>query len=194
MSVDELIGQPYVEVGSVAENNEETPPAPLVPSLLLPYFPADLPVGTDEPLLLQPVSFVVRISALRRMAKKLVFCSCDPSEGPRRVNHDDLPWRCVSDGKPMDVQLIFGKTLSSQLGEQAGINALRMLKSGQLIAVQGSVGSNAEWGLRNWRSTRWSFIISCVLVGIGCRGRGGFTEGSRHSCHKKASRLHLFRI
>jgi len=149
-------------------------------SVNLPYFPADLPIVTGEaspPTALQTLSFVCRVASVRRMARTLAFLSVDPvttggstssteeeSSSVGQPTKEDkrsaaLTWRCVSDGLPMAVQLIVGRTCMETLGEALGVPKLRSVKEGQVLIVHGTVGKNAEWGAANWRSHRGCDVV-----------------------------------
>lgn len=147
--------------------------------MALPYFPADLQTcenaSTRAAVVLQPVAFACRVASVRRMARTLAFISCDPvTESTPPFTEDvgasaglpadtkrtaALTWRCVSDGLPMAVQLIIGRTFMGALGEEAGVAKLRAVKDGQVLVVRGAVGKNAEWGAANWHSHRGCDVV-----------------------------------
>ena len=149
------------------------------PSVALPYFPADLPKVTGDanpPTALQTLSFVCQVASVRRMARTLAFISVDPVMGGSTSSIEEesssgglqtkeekrsaaLTWRCVSDGLPMAVQLIIGRTYMESLGETVGVPKLRTVKEGQALLVHGTVGKNAEWGAANWRSHRGCDVV-----------------------------------
>ena len=186
LSLEALLQLSHVEVGEVrvgpGEHLEESLEAADVSStsgekqFVLPYFPCDMPDWSMDPeasvIDMQDVSVVVRLGSVRKMARKLVFASCSPG-GPRaqqissQLETDIVPgaalnpltWRCVRDQDPMAVQLIFGKTVVSALGETVGVSALRALKPGQIIYVDGVVGSNKKWGLQNWHTHRCCDVL-----------------------------------
>ena len=186
LHVAELLAMPHVGVGdvrvspgelSVDDLPEPAPPgagaeadACPAPGDALPYFGVDLPPwsrhGPPQPIAVQRITFVARTTSLRRLAKKLCFASCDPvgsaAPPPADAGAADVPkltWRNVQDGRPMAVQLIFGKTVVAALGEDAGIAALRGLRPGQTLLVEGVAGSNREWGQRNWQQHRCCDVL-----------------------------------
>jgi len=116
---------------------------------------AETVINNNNDTLLQPtwVSVVGRISGVRRMARRLVFCDLAP---PLSCQADDEhPWRSGLTGQDMAVQLIAGKTLCQRHDE----DALRRLKVGQLVWIQGKTNVKSRDSLRNWIDKRSLDIV-----------------------------------
>jgi 3'-5' exonuclease len=109
--------------------------------------------------LLQPewVAVVGRISGVRQMARRLMFLDLAPpivvggALDDAEEQEDIYPWRSPSTGQDMAVQLIVGKTYCQQFGdmEEAEL-AMRRLKFGQLVMVQGKTNVGTRDSLKNW--------------------------------------------
>jgi prolyl-tRNA editing enzyme YbaK/EbsC (Cys-tRNA(Pro) deacylase) len=103
---------------------------------------------------LQPewVSLVGTISGVRPMARRLVFADF----APPMLHHDldsskdDHPWRNPTANQDMAVQLILGKTICRKLGDEEGERALKLLKKGQLVLIQGKTNVDSRDSLLNW--------------------------------------------
>jgi prolyl-tRNA editing enzyme YbaK/EbsC (Cys-tRNA(Pro) deacylase) len=111
-----------------------------------------------NPLKPERVTVVGRISGTRRMARRLVFADLAPpecgSEFCALPSSTDHPWRSPIDGEPIAVQLIAGQTLCRALGDVAGPAALRRLKVGQLVFIEGKTNVGNRDSLGNWASKR----------------------------------------
>jgi prolyl-tRNA editing enzyme YbaK/EbsC (Cys-tRNA(Pro) deacylase) len=106
--------------------------------------------------LLQPefVAVVGRISGVRQMARRLMFVDLAPPIGAGALDNEEEdihPWRSPTTGQNMAVQLIVGKTYCQQFGamEEAEL-AMRKLKFGQLVMVQGKTNVGTRDSLKNW--------------------------------------------
>jgi prolyl-tRNA editing enzyme YbaK/EbsC (Cys-tRNA(Pro) deacylase) len=138
--------------GDYSFMQRERPPKPFFPVAPPPLAIAEKVCtnrNTSNPLKPIPVTIIGRITGVRQMAKRLVFADLAP---PHHLldSEDDRPWRSGLDGKEMSVQLIAGKTLCKALGDTAGPAALRHLKRGQLILVEGKTNVGNRDSLRNW--------------------------------------------
>ena len=114
-----------------------------------------------NPLKPQPITLVGRINGLRRMARRLAFVDIAPVGfvgTATKMDSFELPWRSALDGHDMSVQLIAGKTFCQHRGDQDGAEALKRLKMGQLIFVEGKTNVGNRESLRHWCDKR-SFDI-----------------------------------
>lgn len=138
------------------------------PSLSKPFFQV-APPSTEEayqvvtqsdqpnPLAPEPITMVGRISGLRRMARKLAFVDMAPPGyvgTGTKLDAFELPWRSAVDGEDMSVQLIAGKTFCKHKGDQDGAEALKRLRVGQLILVEGKTNVGNRESLRHWCDKR----------------------------------------
>jgi hypothetical protein len=107
------------------------------------------------------VSVVGRITGVRQMARRLVFADLAPPVVVHNdsLESDDHPWRnptgaILSSGSEFDdamaVQLIFGKTLIQRLGVDDGEAAMRRIKPGMIVLIQGKTNVGSRDSLRNW--------------------------------------------
>ncbi len=107
--------------------------------------------GEDSQQVLQPewVSIVGRISGVRQMARRLVFCDLAPpiAASPAEDIH---PWRSPGTGIDMAVQLILGKTICQRMGIEQAELALRRVKPGQMVMIQGKTNVGNRDSLKNW--------------------------------------------
>jgi prolyl-tRNA editing enzyme YbaK/EbsC (Cys-tRNA(Pro) deacylase) len=94
------------------------------------------------------VSLVGRISGVRQMARRLVFVDLAPPL--YEVGDDDHPWRSPKTGEDMAVQLLLGKAICQRLGDQDAEMALRQLKVGQMVLIQGKTNVGTRASLTNW--------------------------------------------
>jgi prolyl-tRNA editing enzyme YbaK/EbsC (Cys-tRNA(Pro) deacylase) len=105
----------------------------------------------DVPNSLKPtwVTVVGRISGIRQMARKLAFVDFAPISGPMPTSQDH-PWRSGATGDDMAVQLIAGKTICQRLGDEEGAQALKRLKVGQMLLIQGKINVGSRKSLSHW--------------------------------------------
>ncbi|CAJ1968940.1 unnamed protein product [Cylindrotheca closterium] len=119
--------------------------------------------NSDETSNLSPQAFTAigMISGVRRIARQLVFADFSPppqyhtkhdDEFHDQNEEDDRPWRNPRTKEDMAVQLVLGKTIMNNLGEEDGEVALRMLKKNQLILVHGLTNVDNLNSLLNWTS------------------------------------------
>jgi len=145
---------------------------------------------------LRPTAFSVvgRISAVRKMARTLVFCDLSPpvmkttatsaeatrsssaveDEGNRKkpTTKPDIqrPWRCGQTGDDMAVQLIIGKTFCRRFGcddsdDAAAVAALKRIKVGQLVLVTGHTNVRNTESLKNWIKTNTlDLVVATVQI------------------------------
>lgn len=114
----------------------------------------------SENNVLSPESFSIvgRVSGVRQIARRLVFADFAPP--PHRYHNgeeqyiDDHPWTNPRTKEDMAVQLVLGKTILENLGEEHGEAVLRSLKKGQLILVRGMTNVDKVDSLINWTSKR----------------------------------------
>jgi hypothetical protein len=110
---------------------------------------------------LQPewLTVVGRISGVRQISRRLVFADLAPPpttyDEAQGEEEDDHPWRSPrttmgKEEEDMAVQLILGKTICERLGDEDGVKALKRLKVGQLIMVQGRTNVENRRSLKNW--------------------------------------------
>jgi hypothetical protein len=159
------------QVPSSSKKQLEMPPSPITPK---PFFVVAPPLlsQVEEILLddngtvpwLEPewVSFVGTITAVRQMAKLLVFVDIAPPTSTHCVETTNLdtdpttlyPWRNPNTKGDMAVQLIIGKTFCQRHDGDSGVAApqeiLKQLKTGQWIFVQGKTNVGNKDSLRNW--------------------------------------------
>lgn len=103
----------------------------------------------DNPFSPEPFSVVGRIRGIRRMAKQLAFCDFAPP-GDFTSSSTDLPWRSPATGESMAVQMIVGKTLCQQMGRERGEAAIKSLRIGQLVHIQGKTNMGNRDSVQNW--------------------------------------------
>ena len=113
----------------------------------------------DQPNPLQPIpfTFVGRVNGIRRMARRLVFCDIAPIDyvgTGTKVDAQDLPWTSGRDGAAMAAQLIAGKTFCRARGDGPGAAALRALRVGQVLCVEGKTNVGNRESLQHWRDKR----------------------------------------
>ncbi|CAB9515829.1 Exonuclease mut-7 [Seminavis robusta] len=149
-----------------------TPPVrfPISP-VVKPFFPLPPPTleqvedvlsNPDRPNPLQPIpfTFVGRINGIRRMARRLVFCDMAPPDyvgTGTKLDTLDLPWKSAIDQEDMAAQLIAGKTFCKNRGD--GAEALRSLRVGQLILVEGKTNVGNRESLQHWKDKRSLDIV-----------------------------------
>ena len=115
-----------------------------------------------NPLQPQPVTIVGRISGVRRMARRLVFCDLAPPNyigSGSKLDSYDQPWTSGTDGKEMAVQLIAGKTFCKSRGEVDGPELLRSIRPGQLVLVEGKTNVGNRESLGHWVDKRSLDIV-----------------------------------
>ena len=106
--------------------------------------------SSDSKLEPEWVCVVGRISGLRQMARRLVFFDLAPLDHPTD-SEDMYPWRNPDKHTQyIAVQLIVGKTFCHRLGDLEGEKALRSLKKGQLVVIQGKTNVGNRDSLKNW--------------------------------------------
>lgn len=126
-----------------------------------PFFPVEPPcteiakelvMSRDLPINIEPewVTVIGRIAGIRRMARRLLFADLAPPVVISTQEDDDHPWRDPRSKGAMAVQLILGKTICQKLGDEPGEMALKRLKVGQLVLVQGKTNVGNRDSLRNW--------------------------------------------
>jgi len=76
-----------------------------------------------------------------------------------KVDSFDLAWRSVLDGEPMSIQLIAGKTFCKNRGDEEGALAMKQLKVGQLILVEGKTNVGNRESLGHWVDKRSLDIV-----------------------------------
>ena len=118
----------------------------------------------DQPNPLKPIAFatVGRINGIRRMAKRLVFCDIAPPDyvgTGTQLDSFDLPWLSALDHSEMSVQLIAGKTFCKNLGDEEGAEAIKNLRVGQLVLVEGKTNVGNRDSLRHWAEKRSLDIV-----------------------------------
>jgi prolyl-tRNA editing enzyme YbaK/EbsC (Cys-tRNA(Pro) deacylase) len=113
----------------------------------------------NNDIALSPESFTIvgRVSGVRQIARRLVFADFAPP--PHHHNDDehyvdDHPWRNPRTKDDMAVQLVLGKTIMENLGDEDGEAAVRSLKKGQLIMMRGTTNVDKLDSLINWTSKR----------------------------------------
>jgi prolyl-tRNA editing enzyme YbaK/EbsC (Cys-tRNA(Pro) deacylase) len=104
---------------------------------------------SETPLSPVAVAVVGRITGVRRMARRLVFCDFGPVSG-NHYGPNDHPWRSPVSGNDMSVQLIAGKTFCQTVGDAAAEAALRQFKVGQIVLVQGTTNVGNRESLGHW--------------------------------------------
>lgn len=108
---------------------------------------------TEVALSSEWVAVVGRISGVRQMSRRHVFVDLSPPiVGPNQsaVVSDRYPWRCPKSGDDMAVQLIVGESFCRRRGVDEPEKAIRKLKGGQLIMVQGKTNMDKISSLKNW--------------------------------------------
>ena len=109
--------------------------------------------GTSaNPLVPVEVTTVGRIAAVRRMARKLIFATFAPTSGP--LDPTQLLWKSGTSNEELSVQLIIGKTFCQSMDEDSAVDAMRRLKPGQLVLIQGKTNVGNRDSLRNWCEKR----------------------------------------
>jgi prolyl-tRNA editing enzyme YbaK/EbsC (Cys-tRNA(Pro) deacylase) len=143
---------------------------------------------SESPLLPDTFSMVGRITGVRQIARRLVFADFAPPEFDVKYDkNDDRPWRNPRTKDEMAVQLILGKTIMQNLGDQEGEVALRSLKKGQLILIKGTTNVDNLDSLINWTAKRSLDIrvanYEVLLPSRGCDEEDSFswqqTESNR---------------
>ena len=115
--------------------------------------------GRENFLSPELLTIVGRISGIRQIARRLAFADFAPplsqSEGVEETHPpDDHPWKNPRTTEDMAVQLILGKTIMQKLGDQQGEQALKNLKKGQLVLVQGRTNVDSLDSLMNWTTKK----------------------------------------
>ena len=117
--------------------------------------------GESNHLAPEPITLVGRVNGIRRMARRLAFIDIAPPGflgTGTKVDSYVLPWKSVLDDQEMSVQLIIGKTFCKHRGDKDGTEAMKRLKIGQLILVEGKTNVGNRESLRHWCDKR-SFDI-----------------------------------
>lgn len=173
IAVETLLMLEGTEVADICSGSGTPVPSPITVQgkmdasgipLTKPFFPIAPPdadivkhviQNPDEPNPLepQPVTIVGRISGVRRMARRLVFCDFAPPNytgSGSKLDSYDLPWKSGTDGEEMAVQLIAGKTFCKNRGEVDGPELLRSIRPGQLVLVEGKTNVGNRESLGHW--------------------------------------------
>ena len=159
-----------------AERSADTLPASLMEfqtPTIKPFFPLAPPSMDDvhqvlnhpdqpNPLKPLPFAFVGRINGIRRMARRLVFCDIAPPDykgSGTKTDAYDLPWKSGLDQQEMSAQLILGKTFLKHWGDKDGTEALKQLRVGQLLYIEGKTNVGNRDSLRHWAEKRSLDIV-----------------------------------
>jgi len=194
IQVRALLGQPNVrvarfrrrtgsgtpDVSSANDNEAEEEGATLRPASAKPYFAVSPPppdVELRQARSLRPMAFstVGRLSAVRQIARALVFCDFVPPAAlsARDSDVDNIdddeggrPWRCGETGEDMSVQLIVGKTFCSKFDDETdAVAALKRLRRGQLVLATGVTNTHNSASLKNWIKKRsLDLVVSTIQV------------------------------
>lgn len=124
----------------------------------------ELVLDSGMPNPIEPIRFQIagRISGIRRMAGRLAFVDFAPIDyigTGTKSDANDMPWRSAVDGQDMAVQLIAGKSFCAHRKNGDGPEALKRLKVGQLVLIDGRTNVGNRESLGNWQKKRSLDIV-----------------------------------